>query len=82
MSQLKRADALRADLKKFFPELDRIKQDLERLLDEAQNVPPHGNADGTVSVVQYRQLRGVERAVRDLLLSLDSIPSPSPMGGT
>ena len=70
MTQLERADAIRAGFKKLFPEIDRLKQELDKLLGEAQNAPPHGEADGTIFDVQYSQLRSIEKAASRLLVSL------------
>jgi hypothetical protein len=69
MSQLERGEALCADLGKIFPEIDRIAKGLRDLLDEVQNDPPDGNADGTVSPYRYNRLRDVEQAVSRLVLT-------------
>ena len=70
MTQLERADAIRADFLKMFPEIDRLSRDLSIVLDEAQNAPPDGAADGTVSEVQYAQLHSIQKAAGKLILSL------------
>jgi hypothetical protein len=67
--QYARSQALRERLKKSFPELASIKDELGRLLDEAQNAPPHGASDGTITEVQYNQLRGIHKALRTLLVA-------------
>ena len=63
MTQYERSRALRDQLKRLFPELAQARDDLRKLLDEAQNKPPHGDSDGSIYEIQYNQLRGIERAL-------------------
>lgn len=69
LSQLDRATVLRARFNALFPELASIKDDLGELLRAAQNAPPHGEADGTLSEVQYNQLRSLADALSRVLVT-------------
>lgn len=70
MTQLERADHMRFKLQRLTPELHVIKDTLGRILDEAQNPPAEGGtSDGTITGVQYRQLRAIEKDLRNLLVA-------------
>lgn len=69
-TQLERADAIRSQFKKLFPEIDRLSRELSIVLDEAQNAPPDGTADGTIGEVQYGQLHSIQKAAGRLTMVL------------
>ncbi len=68
-TQYAQSQALRERLKKLFPELVSAKDDLGKLLDEAQNAPPHGGSDGSITPVQYNQLRGIHDTLNRFLVA-------------
>lgn len=57
-------------LKALFPDLARVKDELELVLNEAQNPPPQGRADGSISPELWAQLRQVRVALRDVLVAI------------
>lgn len=69
MSQLSRSRDIRNTLRRLFPELRQAKDDLTLLLDDAQHAPPGGRADGSIGALQYGQLRNIENALREFLIS-------------
>ena len=69
MSQISRSRDIRNTLRRLFPELRQAKDDLTLLLDDAQNAPPEGRADGSIGALQYGQLRNIEHALREFLIS-------------
>lgn len=69
-TQYEQADALVQQLLTHNLDLVRIRESLARVLDEAQNEPPEGCADGTVSRDRFTQLRSLERLLRDLGVAL------------
>lgn len=71
LTQGQRARLIRDEYKALFPKLDELRRRLGKVLEDAQNPPEVGGArDGTISEVQYTQLRSIERATRHLLASL------------
>ena len=56
-------------LKEVFPQLDAVHQRLGNVLNDAQNDPPHGERDGSIGEQTYNQLRSIDNAIRDLLVS-------------
>lgn len=82
-TQLSRADAIRRELKPLAREVDKLRLRLGLLLNEAQNRPPQGSADRTISEAQFNQLRSLETAMRDLMLAslFDSRSSPADREG-
>jgi hypothetical protein len=70
-TQLERANAIIARLKVMLPELSRLSRDLAQVVGDAQNGPPDGGADGTISDVRWTQLKNAERALSKLVCSLD-----------
>lgn len=68
-TQYMRARALRKRMMKLFPELSTVKDELEELLDEAQNGPPYGEADGSIGATQYAQLRSILVTLRRFLVA-------------
>ena len=69
MTQLERAHALRARLHALFPAMVAIKDELRRLLDEAQNGSPAGMADGTIDEKAWNQLKAIEVGLRAVLIA-------------
>jgi hypothetical protein len=80
-TQYTRLRELRDRLLKLFPELAEIKDEMNRLLDDAQNPPPDGASDGTIEPTQYNQSRSIAEALSRLLITqlFDSKPAgPKP----
>lgn len=69
-NQLEVARGVLARVGTMFPALDRLKSELDAVLGVAQNPPPDGMSDGSISEEQYNRLRGTERKLRDLLVGL------------
>lgn len=69
-TQLQRAVLIRERYAKLFAKLAMLRKDLDQLLDEAQNSPPEGASDGTIKAVQFKQLRGIEKATQELIVAL------------
>jgi hypothetical protein len=72
MTQLEESRLLRARLLKQFAELVElveVRDSLMRLLEKVQNAPPAGEADGTITEVQYRQLQSIHKAIASLLIA-------------
>lgn len=46
---------------------------LKELLGRAQNDPPHGESDRTISPVEFTQLREVENAMKRLQRALENV---------
>jgi hypothetical protein len=78
LTQMEKARLIRAQLLEHFPELDELRNELVSLLGKAQNAPPHGEVDGSLSEVQYNQLRFIEQALQKFLSAqlFDTRPSP------
>jgi hypothetical protein len=70
LTQLQRATAARQRLLDLFPQIAEAKEELQRVVDEAQNRPPEGLADGTIDEVRWKQLSSVVRGVNNLLVAL------------
>jgi hypothetical protein len=70
MTQLQRATAARQRLQDLFPQIAEAKDELHRVVDEAQNRPPEGLADGTIDEVRWKQFSSVVRNANGLLVSL------------
>ena len=70
MTQLERAQMVRAQLLAMLPDLDRLSRSLSVVLDEAQNAPPDGASDGSIGETQYSQLRKINESVGKLTLAL------------
>lgn len=70
MTQLERAQQSIASLREMFPRLEAIKEDLHHIMGEAQNRPPQGRSDGSMTEEQFSRTRTVEQALRDLTISL------------
>ena len=69
-TQLARATAARQKLQDLFPRIAEAKDELQRVVDEAQNRPPDGAADGTIDDVKWRQLSSVVKGANNLLIAL------------
>jgi hypothetical protein len=48
-------------------QLRSIHKNLSAILERAQNAPPHGDADGTISTQAHADLRKVEQGIESLL---------------
>ena len=71
MTQLERADAIRARFKVMYPEINQISKEILDLLDEARVLPQNGgDSDGTISEVQFNQLQSIQKNTDNLLRSL------------
>jgi hypothetical protein len=66
MTQLDRMEAAVAALTRLDHQLCEIRSQLVSALDDAQNVPPNGTADGSVSSSTYNKYRVVERTLKAL----------------
>lgn len=82
-TQYTRLRALRDQLLALFPELVEIKDEMNRLLDEAQNPPPEGGSDSTIEPTQYNQSRAIVEHLKGLLIaqlfdSQPALPKPEP----
>lgn len=66
-TQLQRAKAIVERYKKWTPILKEIQDDLDAVLSEAQNRPPEGVADGSISDESWGRLRDLADALGDLL---------------
>jgi hypothetical protein len=70
VTQLERATAARKKLLDLFPQIVQAKNELQCVLDEAQNVPPLGEADGSISETKWKQLSLVANYITRLIASL------------
>jgi predicted HAD superfamily Cof-like phosphohydrolase len=83
VTQLERAAAARKKLLDLFPQIAdakaelelvleeaRVKDVLERFINDAQNQPSLGVTDGTIDELKFRQLSSVKKGADDLLISL------------
>ena len=71
MTQLERADAIRARFKVMYPEINQISKEILDLLDEARVLPQNGgDSDGAISEVQFNQLQSIQKNTDNLLRSL------------
>ena len=69
-TQLQRAAAARRKLHDLFPQIAKAKEELQLVLDEAQNDPPLGKRDGTIDETKWKQLSSVVESAQELLVSL------------
>lgn len=69
-TQLERATAARKKLQDLFPQIAEAKEELQHVLNEAQNVPPLGGADGSIDEIRWKQLTSVANYANRLLVSL------------
>jgi hypothetical protein len=46
------------------PKVDALFVEIDKLLDESQNLPPHGEADGTIDEPFYAALRELSNAAK------------------
>lgn len=65
MTQLERANRIRARFHEVFPDLSKTKDELHRVLDDIEKVP-----DGSVSPLHRVRLKSVLGGANDLLLAL------------
>jgi hypothetical protein len=68
-TQQERANAARDIVNELYPKLDEARCELRKVLDEAQNPPPEGQSDGSMTEVQWKQHRAVKKALDDLILT-------------
>lgn len=70
-SQRTRAEDIRREYETLLPVLDKLQRELRNLLDEAQNGPPHGGADGTLINAEYNAYRVIESRTGYLIRAMD-----------
>lgn len=67
LTQLGRATAARQKLQDLFPQIAEAKEELQRVVDDAQN---GFTSDGTIDETKWRQLSSVVKGANDLLIAL------------
>lgn len=71
MTQLERADAIRAKFMAMLPQIDALSKELSEILDDAQVMPEDGGqSDLTINEVQFNQLRQINNCAGKLVLAL------------
>jgi hypothetical protein len=67
VTQHEQADALLKRLSYMFPELDSIRQELDKVVGMAQNGPPDGEADGSIDEMFWQGLALINRSLDNLI---------------
>ena len=65
--------AICADFPFDIETLDALHKRLDRVLGKSQNAPPLGAADGTIGDDDWKRLRALTWAMRDLVLAMTAI---------
>lgn len=70
MTQKARADRVVDALKKHAEPLKELEQELDRILCEAQNRPPEGASDGSMTPKEWGDFHALREAVEELVWRL------------
>jgi hypothetical protein len=78
LTQGRRAKALIWSLKMLLPELKAIERELSRVLDEAQNDPPEGKSDGTITGRKWGEMTVIASELEMLIATVTKRPLSAP----
>jgi hypothetical protein len=70
-TQKQRAQWLIEEMDHYMIPVAQCHEFLRELLDRAQNDPPHGDSDGTISPLEFSHLREIENAIKHLRRALE-----------